>query len=86
MARARRPVCRQFNVLGVHASLRAPTRGRLKAVVHMSVLGSAVLYVVFGVAGLLYANLAPTVLVESDDDGGDDGDSAAAATGRSVMP
>ena len=52
----------------------------------MSVLGSAVLYVVFGVAGLLYANLEPTVLVESDDDGGDDGDSAAAATGRSVMP
>ena len=47
-------VC-QFNVLGVHASMRDPTRAHLKFVLHTAVGASTALYLVFGVAGYVLA-------------------------------
>ena len=45
----------QFNMLSVHASLTDPTRSRLLSVINASTGICTVLFLVFGVAGYLYA-------------------------------
>ena len=62
----------QFNMLSVHASLTDPTRVRLLTVINGSTGICTVLFLIFGLAGYLYAlgDTRDNILLNFADDGG----------------
>ena len=45
----------QFNVLGVYSNLYQPTSVRMKQVLYVSIPGSGLIYIIFGIGGYLFA-------------------------------